>query len=191
MKKEIRILGIDDMPFSFKDEFTSIVGVVMRGGIYLEGVLKSNIKVDGIDATEKIIEMIEKTRHKKQLKIIMIDGIALGGFNVLDGEKIFNETGLPIITITRNKPDMEKIKKALKKHFDDWEKRWEIINKGKTEEINLRYKIYIKYFGINEEEAINAIKISTIRGAIPEPIRIAHLIATGIKKENQEEDVDI
>ena len=182
MKKEIRILGIDDMPFSFKDEFTSIVGVVMRGGIYLEGVLKSNIKVDGIDATEKIIEMIEKTRHKKQLKIIMIDGIALGGFNVLDGEKIFNETGLPIITITRNKPDMEKIKKALKKHFDDWEKRWEIINKGKTEEINLRYKIYIKYFGINEEEAINAIKISTIRGAIPEPIRIAHLIATGIKK---------
>ncbi len=182
MKKEIRILGIDDMPFSFKDKNTGVVGVVMRGGIYLEGVLKTSIEVDGIDSTQKIIKMVKKTKHRKQIKLIMIDGIALGGFNVVDCEKIFNETELPVITITRNKPDMEKIKEALKKHFEDWMERWKIINNGTTEEIELNYKIYIKYFGISRNEAIEAIKISTIRGAIPEPIRVAHLIATGIKK---------
>ena len=71
---------------------------------------------------------------------------------------------------------------ALKKHFDDWKERWEIINKGRTEEILLRYPVYVKYFGLKREEATEIIKLSIIRGAIPEPIRVAHLIATGIKK---------
>jgi len=53
MKKEIRILGIDDMPFSFGDKKVDVVGVVMRGGIYLEGVLKTTIDVDGRDALKK------------------------------------------------------------------------------------------------------------------------------------------
>lgn len=182
MKREIRILGIDDMPFSFGDKSVDIVGVVMRGGVYLEGVLKSTIEVDGKDSTSKIIEMVEKTKHKKQLKIIMLDGIALGGFNVVDCEKIYEETGLPVITVTRNKPDMEKIKSALKKHFEDWRERWKIINKGKTAELKIKYTVYTKYFGLNEEDALNVIKLSIIRGAIPEPVRVAHLIATGIKK---------
>jgi len=182
MKKEIRILGIDDMPFSFGDRNTDIVAVVMRGGTYLEGVMKTTIEVDGLDSTDKIIEMIENSRHKRQLRIIMIDGIALGGFNVFDGEKIRKETGLPVITITRNKPDMRKIKETLKKHFNDWEKRWEIVSKKETKEIRLKYPVYVKHFGIGEEEAKSIIKLSIIRGAIPEPIRVAHLIATGIKK---------
>lgn len=182
MKKEIRILGIDDMPFSFKDREVDIVGVVMRGGKYLEGVLKTTIEVDGMNATSKIIELIQKTRHRKQLKIIMIDGVALGGFNVVDAERIFNETSLPTITITRNKPNMEKIKEALKKYFDDWEERWKIINKRETEEIKINYPIYVKYFGLEKKEVIDVIKLSIVRGAIPEPIRVAHLIATGIKK---------
>ncbi len=182
MKKEIRILGIDDMPFSFNDEETDIVAVVMRGGTYLEGVMKTTIKIDGMDSTDKIIEMIEKSKHKKQLKVVMIDGIALGGFNVFDGEKIWKETTLPVITITRNKPDMEKIREALKKHFNDWEKRWEIISKEKTKEFKLKYPVYVKHFGISEEETKKIIKLSIIRGAVPEPIRVAHLIATGIKK---------
>ena len=182
MKKEIRILGIDDMPFSFGDRFVDIVGVIMRGGIYLEGVLKTTIEVDGKDATEKIIEMVENTKHRKQLKIIMLDGVAFGGFNVVDAEKIFNETKLPIITITRKKPDIKKIEEALKKHFNDWEERLKIIKKGKTEEIKIKYPVYVKYFGIDKKDVIDVIKLSIIRGAIPEPIRIAHLIATGIKK---------
>ncbi|MEM1514003.1 MAG: DUF99 family protein [Candidatus Thermoplasmatota archaeon] len=182
MKKEIRIVGIDDMPFSFKEKNTDIVGAVMRGGKYLEGVLKTTIEVDGKDATDKIISMIEGSRHKGQIKIIMINGIALGGFNIVDGEKIFLATHIPVITIARKKPNFKKIEEALKKHFDDWKERIELINKGRTEEIKLKYPVYIKYFGIEKNSAIDAIKVSIVRGAIPEPLRVAHLIATGIKK---------
>jgi len=181
MKREIRILGIDDMPFSFKDDNVDVVGVVMRGGTYLEGVLKTTIEVDGTDATSKIIEMIERTRHRGQIKVVMIDGVALGGFNVVDGREIYDSTGIPVITITRNRPHMEKIKQALKKHFDDWEERWKIISRDKTSEIVMDYTVYVKNYGMELEEVKEIIKLSTIRGAIPEPIRVAHLIATGIK----------
>jgi len=181
MKREIRILGIDDMPFSFEDEKTDIVGVIMRGGVYLEGVLKTTIEVDGRDATEKIVEMVENTRHRGQIKIIMIDGIALGGFNVVDGRYIYERAGIPVITITRNKPDMERIREALMKHFDDWRERWEIISREETMEIREKYAVYVKNYGVNMDEVREIIKLSTIRGAIPEPVRVAHLIATGIK----------
>ncbi len=182
MKKEIRIVGIDDMPFSFNDSFTDIVSVVMRGGRYLEGVLKATIEVDGMDATDKIIRMLKGSRHMGQIRIIMINGIALGGFNIVDCEKIFNSTDIPVITVARKKPDIGKIEEALKNHFDDWEERINLIRKGETEEIKLRYPVYVKYFGIERSSTIDAIKLSIVRGAIPEPIRIAHLIATGIKK---------
>ncbi len=178
MKKEIRILGIDDSPFSFEDEFADVIGVIMRGDHYIEGVLRTKIAIDGMDATEVLTELINETKHKGQLKLVMLDGVALGGFNIVDIDELNDQTGLPIMTVTREKPDFEKIKEALKKHFNDWEKRWEIISRGKISRIGL---VYVKCSGISSLDAREVIKLSTIRGAIPEPIRIAHLIATGIK----------
>jgi len=183
MKQQIRLLGIDDSPFKFNDEHVSIVGVVMRSGTYLECVLKGEVLVDGTDATAVCKNMINKTRHKNQLRAILLDGIALGGFNVVDIEEIYNNTGIPVITITRDEPDFEKIKKALQKNFDDWNYRWNLINRGELYEIRTKHNpIHVKCVGIDIEEAKEIIKLSTIRGVIPEPIRMAHLIASGIKR---------
>jgi endonuclease V-like protein UPF0215 family len=181
MKNEIRLLGIDDSPFSFLDEFSIIVGVIMRGGNYIEGVLCRKIRVDGCDATDLCIDMIIKTRHKQQLRLLLLNGITFSGFNVIDIEKIFLETNLPVLTITRDKPDFNKIKKALIQNFSDWDKRFNLIEKGKLDKIKTNFNpIYIKRVGINLREAKEIIKLSTIRGVIPEPLRIAHLIASGI-----------
>ena len=120
MKRQIRLLGIDDSPFTFTEKHSTVIGVVMRGGEYLEGVLSRQVTIDGSDATFVCKEMIENTRHKKQLRAMMLDGIALGGFNVVDIQEIFVETGLPVITITRDEPNFKGIKQALKKNFEDW-----------------------------------------------------------------------
>ncbi len=180
MKKEIRLLGIDDSPFKFRENNVTIIGVVMRAGEYIEGVIKKEVKIDGFDSTEKCIEMVNKTRHKTQIKAILLDGIALGGFNIVDIEKVFLETNVPVITVTRDKPDNKKIKSALLKHFTDWEMRFNLIKKGRLLEIKTKHNpIFIKCAGISADEAKEIIKISTIRGVIPEPIRVAHIIASG------------
>ena len=183
MKKEIRLLGIDDAPFKFRDRKVGVIGVVMRGGKYLEGVIKKEAEIDGLDSTEKIIDMINKTRHKTQLKATLIDGIALGGFNVVDIEKVFSETNVPVITVTRDKPNNKKIELALKKHFSDWENRFDLITNGELYKIQTKHNpIFVKCAGICADETKEIIKISTIRGVIPEPIRVAHIIASGITR---------
>lgn len=183
MKKEIRLLGIDDSPFSFNEKYTNIIGVIMRGGGYLEGVLRYQVSVDGDDATFVCKNMILNNRHKEQIKAVLLDGVALGGFNVVDIKKLYDETNIPVITITRDKPDFIKIKKALQKNFQDWKNRWKLLSKGELHEVKTKHNpIYVKCVGLSIDEAKEIIKLSTIRGVIPEPIRVAHLIASGITR---------
>jgi len=183
MKSEIRLLGIDDAPFHFKQDATSIIGIVMRGGRYIEAVLHRQIQVDGTDATQACIQMIQETRYKQQLRAVLIDGVTLGGFNVLDCEQIHIDTNIPIISITRDPPNFETIKKALQQHFSDWKQRYTLIEKGDLISFDpLNRSLYGKCFGLTKEQAKEIIKLSTIHGTIPEPIRVAHLVASGITR---------
>jgi endonuclease V-like protein UPF0215 family len=124
--------------------------------------------------------MVNNTRHKDQLGVIMLDGITFGGFNVLNIRKIFQSTGIPVIVIMRKYPDFQKIKNALKR-FPDWMDRWDDIkDAGKVYKIENKEDIYIQLNGIELVDAEEIIKLSTTRSAIPEPIRVAHLIAAGV-----------
>jgi endonuclease V-like protein UPF0215 family len=183
MKQQIRLLGVDDSPFTFNDKYATVIGVVMRGGEYLECILRSQVSIDGDDATFVCKEMIKNTKHREQLKAMLLDGIALGGFNIVDIEDIFSSTGLPVITVTRDKPDFEKIKQALEKNFDDWQDRLNLIKNGDLFRVKTSHNpIFVKCTGIGIDETKEIIKLSTIRGVIPEPIRVAHLIASGITR---------
>ncbi|PKP57396.1 MAG: hypothetical protein CVT89_04560, partial [Candidatus Altiarchaeales archaeon HGW-Altiarchaeales-2] len=138
IKKEIRILGIDDGPFDFrKDKKAIIIGVVFRGGSFIDGIMKNEVEVDGKDITQTIIDMLKKTRHK-DLRIIMLDGITYAGFNIANIKQIFKETHLPVIVVVRKFPDFERIRNALK-HLDDFEERWKLIESaGKLKKVKVK-----------------------------------------------------
>lgn len=177
MKKEIRIIGIDDAPFDkFKSKETLVIGTIFRGGQFIDGILSTRIKVDGSDSTEKLISMINSCKFKPQLQCIMIDGIAFGGFNVIDIEELNKKTGIPVIVIIRRMPDIENIKKILIK-IKKKEKIKLIDKAGRPVKIN---DVYIQIKGISLETAKEILRISCTRSLIPEPIRVAHLIGSGI-----------
>ena len=145
MKKQIRLLGVDDSPFTFNEKYATVIGVIMRGGEYLESVLRTHVSIDGSDATNMCKEMIKHTRHRKQLRAIMLDGIAFGGFNIVDIQEVHLATDLQVITITRDKPNFDKIEIALKKNFDDWKDRLSLMKKGHLHEVDTRHNpIYVK-----------------------------------------------
>jgi endonuclease V-like protein UPF0215 family len=185
LKPEIRILGFDDSAFTPRSkELVPVIGVIFRGGKFLDGLLRTEVLVDGNDATEKIIKLVNSTRHRQQLKVMMFDGITMAGFNMIDVKKVFEETKLPIIVINRKLPDLAKVKKALKR-FEDFEERWKAVeNAGKIKECCIKdfKKIYYQNIGIDDDVAREIIKLSCTRSSIPEPLRIAHIIATGIVK---------
>jgi len=147
IKPEIRILAIDDS--ALVSERIMIVGVVFRGGEWMDGVLRSEITRDGMDATDAIAEMVTATRHYPQIRVIMLDGVTYGGFNVVDITELQRRTGLPVIVVMRAEPDMGRIRDAMQ---------------------NLP--------AISSAQKI--VQLATTHSHIPEPLRAAHLIATGI-----------
>jgi len=177
VKKEIRVIGIDDSPFNkFKDKKILVVGVVMRGGSWIDGILSAKVSVDGDDSTKKLIEMINGCKFKPQLQCVFLDGIAVGGFNVIDVKELNKKTKLPVIIIIRRKPNIQKIKKTLIK-INKQQKIKLIEKAGNVIQID---DIFVQLTGIDLEEARKVLKVVCTRSLIPEPLRLAHLIAQGV-----------
>jgi endonuclease V-like protein UPF0215 family len=181
IKDEVRILGLDDGPFKRGDRDVLIVGTVFRGGRWLDGVLSTRVTVDGLDATDKISELVKKCRFK-DLRVIMLDGIGFGGFNLVDIQRLYDETSLPVIVVVRDMPDFNEIDSALD-NLPEKKERWRCIQgAGRPVEVETKpgRSIHIQYTGIRLLDAKAIVKLSATRSLIPEPVRVAHLIARGV-----------
>jgi endonuclease V-like protein UPF0215 family len=186
IKPEIRVLGVDDGAFMPHVEGqVPVIGVVFRGGYWLDGVMHTKIAVDGFDATEKISSMITGSSHYKQLRVILLNGITFAGFNIVDVKALNVVTKLPVITVTREKPDLAEIREALQ-NLPCSKERWEaILNAGEPVEVSTRgakAKVYVQTAGVSKEDAQKILRLTSTRSNIPEALRVAHLIASGISR---------
>lgn len=178
IKSEIRVLGIDDSALIYPS--VVIIGAFMRGGEQLDGVLRSHITRDGMDATENIIRMVKGSKHYGQIRVIMLDGVTYAGFNPIDIKMLYEETHIHVIVFMRSCPDLEKIRLALD-HLPEKDKRWEIIQRaGRIYKVDGENPVFIQLCGIEKERAIQIVRMTSTHGNIPEPLRLAHLIATGV-----------
>jgi endonuclease V-like protein UPF0215 family len=184
IKPEIRVLGVDDGVFvPHVEGLVPVVGVVFRGGYWLDGVMHTKVEVDGFDATNKIASMVLNSPHYDQLRVIMLNGVTFAGFNVVGVRELNMKTKLPVIAVTREKPNFAEIRGALK-NLPKGEERWKaMMNAGEIIEVYTRSeseKIYMQISGISEEDARKILRLTSTRSSIPEALRVAHLIASGI-----------
>ncbi len=178
IKPQIRVLAIDDS--ALINEKVMIIGTFFRGGGQLDGVLRSELTKDGMDATEIIIQMIKNSKYYAQIRVIMLDGVTYAGFNPVDIKRLYDETDIPVIVFMRACPDFEKIKSALE-HLPETEKRWEMLRRaGKVYKIAQENPVFIQFIGIDKESAVEIVRLTSTHSNIPEPLRVAHLIATGV-----------
>lgn len=183
MKGQVRVLGIDDSPFKFGDRRSLVVGALVRVPNYLEAVMRTEVEVDGDDSTERLAEMVLRSRYKEQVKLVLVDGVALAGFNVIDMESLHERTGLPVATVTRDEPDMDGIEEALRKHFDDWERRLSLVRRVPLRELDTGHNpLHASVLGMDWDEFVELVRATTVRGALPEPVRIAHIVSAAMVK---------
>jgi hypothetical protein len=111
----------------------------------------------------------------------MLDGISFAGFNMVDIKKLHKKTGLPVIAVTRKKTDFKKFRQAMRT-LPGFERRWEAVESaGKLHELKLRRgKVYYQETGLQKGQAEHIIRITSTRSVLPEPIRIAHMVASAI-----------
>jgi hypothetical protein len=141
----------------------------------------SSCAVDGDDADDVILSMVNSSRFREQVRAIMIDGVALGGFNVVNIKTLSEALNAPVITVSRDQPDIGAIEKALKAHFPDWERRLSVIVQYDVREVKLpEGHAFISSVGIEDREADALVRRCTVRGCLPEPVRLAHHVATAL-----------
>ncbi|CAB49002.1 endonuclease dU [Pyrococcus abyssi] len=181
VKKEIRVIGFDDGTFKFKarGDKVILVGVVMKGSLDVIGVVTRWITIDGLDVTDAIIDAVTSSRFK-DLRVILLKGITYAGFNIVDVERVYKETGLPIIVVIRKKPDITSMELALKKHFNDYEMRIRLLKSAGTPIELIPGKLYYQAIGISREKAEEVIRITSRNALIPEALRLAHMIASAV-----------
>jgi len=176
IKQEARLLGIDDAPFNRKDENVLVIGVVYRGGSWIEGVMSTRIKRDGDEATDNIARMVKNSRFYNQLKAIFLGGITIEELNVIDIEELSKKTSLPVIAVTRKYPEYEKIFKGLEKLG-----KKEAIRIVKKTPLPIRINnVFVQWSGCTEERVRELLSLASTHSYMPEPLRAAHLIGAGI-----------
>jgi len=142
----------------------------------MDGLVSCYVDKDGSEATDKLARMINKTKFKPQLQYILLDGIAVAGFNVINVKKLSKETKLPVIVVIRDYPNFKEIISALNKL--NMKEKIKLIEKaGKVEKVG---KVYAQLTNISKEEAEHLFKILCTHSNVPEPIRLAHIIGSGL-----------
>lgn len=174
-KKGIRALGIAE---SFRGrEWSILSGVVMRGDLRIDGVGFARIKVGGMDATEGVLK-IYRDLNRRDIGVLLLGGSIVSWFNIIDLDRVHDETGLPLICITYEAS--EGLEEHIRKHFEDRDLRLEAYQRlGTREEIQLEngYTVYVRYLGLSMKEASIILNRFTVDGRRPEPVKVARLMA--------------
>lgn len=178
LKKRIRVIGFDDSPFSKeRGSLVNLSGIICSNTRF-EGMLWGDITKDGSDATEKIAKMLCESKFYQQIDLVLLDGIAVGGFNIIRLVELSQLLKLPCVAVMRRVPDLESIRNALE-NFEDSEKRFKDIQQaGEIYEVD---EFVFQTIGCDKHTVAKALRQVTDIGNVPEALRLAHLIGAAVK----------
>lgn len=183
MKKFPITLGVDDASFNYysNQKTTPLIGVVCQG-TRMVAVHRKEIEIDGLDSTEKLIEIIKQT--EKHVMYVLTDSITFGGFNIYDMEEVYNNTNKPLIAVSEQEVDLDAVKSALQKKYDHTiylNKIKKITHAGHLYKAVIETAggdtdVFYHCIGIAPSEVDELLGTLCIDSKLPEPIRMAHMI---------------
>jgi endonuclease V-like protein UPF0215 family len=172
------VIGVDDAPFESSRRGDVLIVGAVYGGARLEGVLHSRVRRDGINSTRRIAEMVKESRYAEHLQLVMLQGIAMAGFNVVDIHALSRMLERPVLVVMRRRPDLQAIRAALFNKVPGGRRKWRLIEAaGEVEAVDA---LFVQRVGIDLTGATALVQRLAVAGHLPEPLRTAHLIAGGM-----------
>jgi endonuclease V-like protein UPF0215 family len=200
----MNVIGFDDGPFAREHRGDVLLVGVVCSGTRLDGVVSGRVRRDGADATRRMIQLVRESPFATHLGAVMLQGIAVGGFNVVDVHALSDALGVGVLVVTRRPPDMDSVRRALfsetptsRPRVAGARRKWKLIERaGAVEPLapsrrsltrqarsGLRSaspRLWVQRAGLSMETARKLVDATTLHGNVPEPVRLAHLIAGGI-----------
>ena len=197
----MNVIGFDDGPFAHEHRGNVLLVGVVCAGVRLDGVVSGSIRRDGADSTRRMIELVEGSQFREHIGAVLLHGIAVGGFNVVDVHELSAALGVPVLVIMRRPPDLGAVERALfsknprlRPSVRGARQKWRLIERaGPIEPLGVSrrasrrptglagtQRLWVQRAGLTLPEARALVAATTLHGHVPEPLRLAHLIAGGI-----------
>jgi uncharacterized protein len=182
-KPASKSIGIDDGPFPPKTDDTIRQAPLLAAwlkGPHLQKLRTNWITVDGLDGTRKAGQLLKGSANIP----VLLSGVTFGGFNLIDPWKIQKSCKAPVIVVVGSRPDNTAVKRALMGHFPDWERRWDLIKSlgplNRVRTMTGESPVFFERFGCSTREAQRILRASAFVSKMPEPLRVAGIIARGL-----------
>ncbi|MFO0559753.1 MAG: DUF99 family protein [Polyangiales bacterium] len=172
----IRAAGVDDAPFVRKRGAAVTVLAALCANTRFDSLLATRVRAFGWGATEAIAELVRGSKFWPQLHVVLLDGIAVGGLNVVDLPALSAAVERPCIAVMRRAPDLEAMERAIRA-YPRAEQRLALLRAAGPVIEQGRWVFQVQ--GGAESLAVEALERLTDTGNVPEPLRLAHRIGSG------------
>ena len=178
-----RILSISGGNVSLSDKKSvPIVGILWRDSILEKCFVKYTATDPAPSEITAVISTLvdEKYFKEKQVKLVFIFNSILAGLGILNLQALEETWKTPFVVITEKEPDEEKISHLIKE-LNYSEEFTTVLTKNPKNWVQLEgTRLYLLCIGIDSLEAEKTIHELQRVGHLPEPLRIADLIAKAI-----------
>ncbi len=172
------VVGFDDAPFDRRHRGdVPVVGTIFAG-LRFDGVVVGKVRRDGANAARQLSALVSGSRFREHLQLVMLHGIALAGFNVVDVADLHRRLGLPVLVVCRREPDYRAIRRALVERVPGGRRKWQLIER--LAPMEPAGPVWVQRAGLDLEAARAVVERYAVNGHVPEPLRVAHLIAGAI-----------
>lgn len=172
-----RVAGFDDAPFvKSPGARVPLVGVVCAGTRF-EGLVWGGVRKDGWTATREVSRLLVDGKFLPQLHLVLLDGIAFGGLNMVDLPRLAHTLGKPCVAVMRRLPDMAGMERALSR-LPRAERRRELLRRAGS--IHQLGGFTFQVQGAEPAWVAEALGRLTDKGRVPEALRLAHLIGSAV-----------
>lgn len=180
----LRLAGVDDgfFPQHYKELRlrTVLAGTLYRGRELVDLKL-SSVTVDGDDGTERVLGILKSF---ERVDVVFLDGVTVAGFNIVDPEALL-EACTAVVVVYKFQPRLEKVEAALRKHFSDWQVRFNVIRRTyeRSQVVATRWKpMRVALVGDVVEGLGRLISYLQLVSSTPEPLRVADLVASAVSR---------
>lgn len=197
-----RTIGIDDAPFQtcprIRGSEVHAVAIITSNDRF-EGMLYiPAIHQDGLNAGQRLTEAILASKFHDQLHAVFLDGVTMGGLNVIDIAQLATDLQRPVVALMRTYPNLQRMLQAIEKLPEAQERIQRIRAAGPIYKIRnwiFQYRCPVPQARSQSEQidstyqSVTPDVIATLLEKctphsgqkIPECLRMAHLIGAAIK----------
>jgi uncharacterized protein len=123
------VIGFDDAPFAHDHRGDVRIFGAVCARTRLDGVVSGLVRRDGVNSTARMIELVEHSQFRGHVRGVLLQGIAVAGFNVVDVHELASRLGVPVVVVSRRKPRLARVRAALD-HTPGAARKWRLIERA-------------------------------------------------------------